>query len=127
MWRAYGRDYTFVLCYSLVSVNDPFADNSDLGIYCTNTKGDWSLVHRYGEGDYGLEDIPAQFQLGKLAAWEEEAVTILELSSEQLRKLKVLADARSFDYEPGFIEMCLDMYRFGSNGSQPQFRFLGNF
>lgn len=85
------------------------------------------MVHHYDEGDYGLEDIPAQFQLGKLTAPEDEAVTVLELSFEQLRKLKVLADARSFDYEAGFIEMCLDMYRFGHNQSQPQYRFLGNF
>jgi hypothetical protein len=127
-WRLHTtKDYTFVLCYSLVSVNEPVNDKSDLGVYCTGTKGEWLLVHQYGEGDYGLEDIPAQFRLGNVTSSSDGAFTTLELSFVQLQKLKVLVDAYSFDYEPGFIEMCLDMYRFGTRESQPQFQFMANF
>jgi hypothetical protein len=38
-----------------------------------------------------------------------------------------MADAHSFDYEEGFIEMCLEMQRFAANLSGDSFHFTANF
>jgi len=41
-----------------------------------------------------------------------------------LRRLKVHADAESFDHPEGFIEMCLDIYRFGDETAGDPLRFV---
>ncbi len=33
------------------------------------------------------------------------------------------ADSHSFDYEEGFIELCLDLHRFATGLSAPEIRF----
>lgn len=106
---------------------DPYSEDSELGVYCMSGKGAWLLVHRYEEDDYGLEDIPGRFGLGQTGSSQDDACMVLELSLEQLKQLKVLIDAQSFDHEAGFVEMCLDMYRFGVNDSRGDFRFVANF
>jgi len=108
-------------------VNSELDQDSVLGVYAANSKSVFSLVHEYAEGDYGLEDIVGAFQLGTLISTDDSGPTTIELSFQDLQKLKVLADAHSFDYEEGFIEMCLDMHRFGIDESQERFLFMGNF
>ncbi len=98
-----------------------------LGVYATHANGDDRLVHRYQGGDYGLEEVAEYFQLGEIEATESEDETILLLTKKELRELKMMADAHSFDYEEGFIEMCLEMQRFAAIRSDEKFRFRANF
>ena len=57
--------------------------------------------------------------------------TVLVLTAEEVRTLKTMADAYSFDYEEEFIEMCLEMTLFaerlvgGEGGGEV--RFTANF
>ena len=108
-------------------MNGASDENAVIGVYAHDSRGISSLVHEYTEGDYGLEDIVGVFHLGTLISAEDSGPTIVEFSFQDLQKLKVLADAYSFDYEEGFIEMCLDMHRFGINESQERFQFTTNF
>ncbi len=101
-------------------------ETAALGVYANDAKGELSLVHAYIDGDYGLEDVAECFRLGGLSS-EDSGPTALVLSFKEVKQLKTLADANSFDYEPGFIEMCLDMHRFAMSETQEQFCFLGNF
>ncbi len=57
--------------------------------------------------------------------------TVLVLTAEEVHTLKTMADAYSFDYEEGFIEMCLEMALFadqlvGGEGDG-EVRFTANF
>ncbi len=100
----------------------------DLGVYCVD-EGEQgaAVVHLYQGGEYSLLDVAQYFRLGQLqepggAGWSE-----LELTRRELRELKVMADAYSFDYEAAFIEMCLELYRFAAQHTQDRFRFRANF
>lgn len=97
-----------------VSVREP-------GVYSAN--GD--LVHPYQGGGYRLADIVACFELGRLE--KETGQTRLTLDAREIRQLKTLADAYSFDYEEGFIEMCLDIHRFTEMFPSLSFCFTANF
>ena len=97
------------------------------GVYTKDTDGNMKLVHAYQGGDYALEDITEYFQLGRLEPPLQGDETILCLDAAELRRLKTMADAYSFDYEEGFIEMCLEIQRFASNLPEPTFQFVANF
>lgn len=67
------------------------------------------FVHEYageelGE-DYALADMVENFGIGKF----EDGTLVL--TRKELRDMKNLADAYSFDHAEGFIEMCLEMAR----------------
>lgn len=100
---------------------------STLGVYATDADGNMKLVHRYQGGDYGLAEIVEYFQIGEVEPSEQEGAPILILSAKELRELKTMADAHSFDYEEGFIEMCLEIHRYAANLSGEEFRFTANF
>lgn len=89
------------------------------GVYFAADTGAPELVHEYQDGDYLLEDIAELFALGELQP--DGALIVLR---DQLRSLKVRADAESFDHEEGFIEMCLDIWRFGSHREEAYLRFI---
>ncbi len=89
------------------------------GVYFAGDTGAPELVHEYQDGDYLLEDIAELFALGELQP--DGALVVLR---DQLRSLKVRADAESFDHEEGFIEMCLDIWRFGSHRDEASLRFI---
>lgn len=78
------------------------------GVYAATPQGAVEQVHLYQGGEYALTDIPMMFELGTQAAGEERLV----LDRSELRQLKVMADAQSFDHPPEFIEMCLEVHRF---------------
>ena len=98
-----------------------------LGVYSTDASGEQRLVHQYEDGDYGLEDIYCHFELGELESTDPSENTIIWLSDTELRELKVMADARSFDFEEGFIEMCMDVQRFGADIAAERVKFIANF
>ena len=71
------------------------------GVYTEDADGNMKLVHAYQGGDYGLEDISDNFQLGRLELPLQGDETVLSLDAAELRRLKTMADAYSFDYEEG--------------------------
>lgn len=89
------------------------------GIYFAADDDNRELVHEYLDGDYRLTDIAELFFLG-----QDQGENALMLSQSDVVKLKVHADAESFDHEPGFIEMCLDIFRFASKRSEETLRFV---
>ncbi len=94
------------------------ADSESMpGVY----SADGDLVHPYHGGEYRLADIVACFELGRLE--KETGQTKLALDARELRLLKTMAHAYSFDYEDGFIEMCLDIHRYTEKFPGPSFSF----
>ncbi len=72
------------------------------------------------------------FDVGRLGESGGGDETVLVLTAaEEVRTLKTMADAYGFDYEEGFIEMCLEMALFadqlagGEGGGEV--RFTANF
>lgn len=96
------------------------------GVRCEKPDCGDTLVHRYQGGDYGIEDIPELFQLGRSAADEDGRERVV-LTADELRELKVLADAYSFDFEEGLIELCLDLHRFAEQRRESEFVFVQDF
>ncbi len=103
----------------------------DPGVYALDARGRETQVHLYQGGDYGLADIVEFFQLGRLQEADREGETVLVLTAKELRTLKTMADAYSFDYEEPFIEMCLDIKRFADAAAGGpaggEIRFKANF
>ncbi len=83
------------------------------GVYFLSEDGSRALVHEYVDGDYELADIVELFGLGEPTPAGAGNQPGLVLPRADLRKLKVNAHAESFDHDEGFIEMCLDIWRFG--------------
>lgn len=102
-------------------------DTSTLGVYSNGSDGNQRLVHRYQGSDYGLEQIVEYFELGSVESAEPEGHTVVILSATEMKQLKTMADAYSFDYDEGFIEMCLEMQRFVAKLPGDSFRFTANF
>ena len=97
------------------------------GVYGTDAEGVERLVHLYQGGLYNLGDIPEIFRLGTLEESNTEGETVLVLNRKDVRTLKTVADAYSFDFEEGFIEMCLEIHRFALEVPGETVRFAANF
>lgn len=98
------------------------------GVYVLDDDDGATMVHSYEDGDYTLADVSELFNIGSFEVTGDGENPVLVMYSAELRDLKAAADAYSFDYEPEFIQMCLDMFEAG--GSLPpgeKFRFIGNF
>ena len=91
-------------------------------ITAQSPKGETVQVHAYRDGDYVLADVREVFGLGRVEQGEA-GCTVLVLRANELRQLKTLADSYSFDYEAGFIELCLDLHRVAAGSSAPEIRF----
>lgn len=76
------------------------------GVYAVLPDGRPALVHAWMGEDYELADLPEFLDAGR---WDDEA---LHLTAEEVKKLKLRADAESFDHEEGLIQLCLDLDRF---------------
>ena len=85
-------------------------------------KGETVRVHEYQDGDYVLADVHDAFGLGRMET-DETGHPVLVLRPDEIRPLKPLADSHSFDYEEGFIELCLDLHRFATGLKLPEIRF----
>ena len=108
-------------------MTDDSENDLALGVYSTDASGEQRLVHQYEDGDYGLEDIYCHFELGELESTDPSENTIIWLRDTELHQLKVMADARSFDFEEGFIEMCMNVHRFGADIAAERVKFIANF
>ena len=85
-------------------------------------KGETVRVHEYHDGDYVLADVRDAFGLGRMET-DETGHPVLVLRPNEVRQLKPFADSYSFDYEEGFIELCLDLHRFATGLNLPEIRF----
>ncbi len=97
------------------------------GVYGTDADGRPVLVHRYQGGAYRLSEIIDFFQLGRLQPVAGQDRPALVLNRRELRNLKTMADAFSFDYEESFIEMCHEMHRFAHRLPGEEQVFVANF
>ena len=86
------------------------------GIYARGRDGRPVLVHEYLNENYGLADVTEMLQLGRLSESEDESLS-LTLSRKEITDLQNMANAFSFDYDEGFVEMCLDIHRFASEAA----------
>lgn len=76
------------------------------GVFALLPGGRRELVHAWMSDDYELADLPEYFGYGR---WEED---VLILTARDVMKLRIQADAESFDHEEGLIRLCLDLERF---------------
>lgn len=93
------------------------------GIYCIEPSATAEPVHHFTEGDYGLTDIPELMLLGRVVA-DPDGHERVTLSAREMRELKTFANAHSFDFDEGLIELCGDLHRFASQHSDPEFTFI---
>ncbi len=100
------------------------------GVYGVDGDGREQQVHPYQGGPDTLSDVVHLFDRGRLGEGGDETVLVLT-AAEEVRTLKTMADAYSFDNEEGFIEMCLEMALFADRlvGGQGggEVRFTANF
>ena len=97
------------------------------GVYSNDADGRPKLVHRYQGGDYELQEIVEFFNLGTVETADDDGDSVVVLTSKELNELRILASAHSFDYEEGFIEMCMEMQRFAVSAPAERYRFVANF
>jgi hypothetical protein len=95
-----------------------------LGVYAVDEDGGLTLLHEYQEGEYSLEDLIEEFGFGQMDGGTENGDEIIVLTPKEIRELKVNADAYSFDYDEGFIAMCLDIDRFASGNADESLRLV---
>jgi hypothetical protein len=96
-----------------------YGDNQEntSGVYAIDEQGELTLLHEYHDEEYSLEDLVEHFGLGRVESSDGDHQVVLVLEPKELREVKVNADAYSFDYDEGFIQMCLDIDRHAA--SQP--------
>jgi hypothetical protein len=87
------------------------SDSPVPGVYATAPSGSETLVHAYLNEAYALSDIVEVLQYGSLQE-NPEGETVLTVTRKDIRDIKNTVDASSFDYDDGFVEMCLDMAAF---------------
>lgn len=93
------------------------------GVRCVEPDLGERLVHAWQDGDYALEDIPDLFRLGRVVSELGQPVRVA-LTADEIRELKVMADAYSFDFEEGLIGLCLDLHRFAIERFEDRFVFV---
>jgi len=94
------------------------------GVYAIDEDGGLMLLHEYQDGEYSLQDLLEEFGFGQMQGDTENGDAIVVLNAREIRELKVNADAYSFDYDEGFIEMCLDIERFASGAAGESVRLV---
>ena len=94
------------------------------GVYALDEDGGLTLLHEYQDGEYSLENLIEEFGFGRMDGGTENGDEIVVLAPKEIRQLKVNADAYSFDYDEGFIAMCLDIDRFASGNADESLRLV---
>lgn len=101
-------------------------DEPERGVYALGSDGRPQRVHLYQGGDYQLANIPELFELGELTG-DKSGFPTIQLTGKDVRQLKVMADAYSFDFEEGLIELCLDICRFAQGNPAEHYQFWSDF
>ncbi len=94
------------------------------GVYAVDEDGGLTLLHEYQDGEYSLEDLIEEFGFGQMDRGTENGDAIIVLDPREIRELKVNADAYSFDYDEGFIAMCVDIERFALGNASESLRLV---
>jgi hypothetical protein len=94
------------------------------GVYAVDEDGGLTLLHEYQDSEYSLENLIEEFGFGQMDGGTENGDEIIVLTPKEIRELKVNADAYSFDYDEGFIVMCLDIDRFASGNADESLRLV---
>lgn len=94
------------------------------GVYAIDEQGGLTLLHEYQNEDYSLEDVSENFGLGTLEKGDDQQQVVLVLDGKDVREIKINSDAYSFDYDEGFIQMCLDIDRFYSGLAGEKLRLI---
>jgi hypothetical protein len=68
------------------------------------------LVHAYLNENYGLADVAEVLQYGSMAE-DADGDLRLTLTRKEIVDVQNAANAFSFDYDDGFVELCLDLAR----------------
>jgi len=76
------------------------------GVFALLPDGRRELVHAWMGDDYELADVPERFGYGR---WEED---VLVLTARDVTRVRIQADAESFDHEEGLIRLCQDLEAF---------------
>jgi hypothetical protein len=95
------------------------------GVFARDKDGREVLVHEYIGGDYGLDDIRELLGLGALD--DREDSVRLHLTGREIARLKLEMDASGFDYEPDFVQMCLDIHGFVTRNTLDNVTLSANF
>ena len=101
-----------------------YGDSQDQtsGVYAVDEDGGLTLLHEYQDGEYSLDDLVEEFGFGQIQGEAESGDASIVLVAREIRELKLNADAYSFDYNEGFIAMCLDIERFASGADEENLR-----
>ncbi|MDX1434641.1 MAG: hypothetical protein R3286_19525 [Gammaproteobacteria bacterium] len=94
------------------------------GVYAVDEQGGLTLLHEYQNEDYSLDDVQESFGLGAVERGDDAHGALLVLDAKEIRELRVNADAYSFDYDEGFIQMCLDIDRYYSGLDGEKLRLI---
>ena len=84
-------------------------------------------IRSWAESDATADRIEAHFEefgFGQTEGGSEDGDASIVLVASEIRELKVNADAYSFDYDEGFIAMCLDIDRFASGNADESLRLV---
>jgi len=103
-----------------------YGDSQDQtsGVYAVDEDGGLTLLHEYQDGEYSLDDLAEEFGFGQIQGDAESDDASIVLVAREIRELKLNADAYSFDYNEGFIAMCLDIERFASGTDEENLRLI---
>lgn len=94
------------------------------GVYAVDDQGGLTLVHEYQNDEYSLQDVLEEFGFGRAEDDGDSGDAVVVLDAREVRELKVNADAYSFDYDEGFIEMCLDIERYSTGAEGESMRLV---
>jgi 5'-3' exonuclease len=103
-----------------------YGDSQDQtsGVYAVDDDGGLTLLHEYQDSEYSLDDLFEEFGFGQTQGDAENGDASIVLIAREIRELKVNAHAYSFDYNEGFIAMCLDIERFASGAEEENLRLV---
>lgn len=105
-------------------MSEPVIEES--GVYCVEPSAGDRPVHLYQGGDYALADIPELFLVGRVVP-DPDGRDRIVLTPREIRELKTIADAYSFDFEEGLITLCLDLHAFAIQRPDSEFTFVADF
>lgn len=88
------------------------------GVYALLEGDRPALVHAWIGDDYELADLPEFLDTGR---WQGE---LLVVRREEVAKLRIRAEAESFDHEEGLIQLCRDLDLFIRDEGAPELRLV---
>jgi hypothetical protein len=98
-------------------------DGETPGIYLLGPAATPVLVHAYLNENYALADVAEILQYGKVGE-NAGGAPMLTLTRREMADVANMINASSFDYDDGFVEMCLDMARHATDAPGAEVVFI---